>query len=66
MLLQLNPRIPLTTPKGPAWAILVIDASDDHDLIWTCIQDETGEIWCWSNKDVRGVKNLTFGRTLTT
>jgi hypothetical protein len=62
MMLQLNPQIPLITPKGSAQAILVIDYSEEHDLKWVCIQDDTGEIWAWPNDKVRGLKNLTMGR----
>jgi len=62
MIVQLNPTIPLTTPKGEGYAIAVIDYGEDHDLKWVVIQTETGEIWTWNNGDVRGVKNITNGR----
>jgi hypothetical protein len=64
MLTQLNPPLPLTTPKGPALAHAVIDYGCEHDLIFMCIQDDTGEIWCWPNPVVRGIKNVTMGRPL--
>lgn len=62
MITQLVPQIPLVTPKGNAQAILVIDYSEEHDLKWVCIQDDTGEIWTWPNDKVRGFKNTTMGR----
>lgn len=62
MITQLAPQIPLITPKGKAQAILVIDYSEEHDLKWVCIQDDTGEVWTWSNEKVRGFKNTTMGR----
>lgn len=62
MMLQLNPQIPLITPKGDAQAIMVIDYSEEHHLQWVCIQDDTGEIWTWPNDKVRGFKNLSIGR----
>lgn len=62
MILQLNPQIPLETPKGYSQAIMIIDYSEEHDLKWVCIQDDTGEIWTWSNNQVRGIKNITMGR----
>lgn len=62
MIIQLNPQIPLITPKGKSQAILVIDYSEEHDLKWVCIQDDTGEVWAWSNDKVRGFKNTTMGR----
>ena len=63
MILQLNPTIPLTTPKGNGLAVALIDYGEDHDLKWVVIQDGTGEIWTWNNDKVRGVKNITLGRT---
>lgn len=63
MITQLNPPLPLITPKGKAWAHLVIDYSQEHDLFWVCFQDDTGECWTWSNKDVRMQPNLTLGRS---
>lgn len=63
MLTQLTPPIPLITPKGKAWAHLVIDYGQEHDLLWVCFQDETGECWTWSNREVRIQDNITMGRT---
>lgn len=62
MLLQLNPQIPLLTPKGEGLAILVKDDGPESNLEWTVIQ-QNGEIWTWQNPQVRGTKNITFNRT---
>lgn len=64
MILQLNPTLPLTTPKGKALAHFLIDNGDEHHLLWVCIQDETGEIWAWPNTDVRARDNPTMGRNI--
>lgn len=64
MILQLNPSIPLDTPKGPALAVLVIDMGEEHHLMWVCFQDDTGECWTWPNPQVRAQKNVTMGRTM--
>jgi hypothetical protein len=64
-MLQLNPPIPLQTPKGEGLATLVIDYGPDYDLLWTVIitkGDHAGEVWTYPNPQVRGVKNITFGR----
>jgi hypothetical protein len=64
-LLQLNPPIPLRTPRGEGLAVLVIDYGPDHDLWWTVILTKgahAGEIWTYANPDVRGVENVTLGR----
>jgi len=42
-------------------AHVLIDYGPEHDLIWTCFQDN-GEIWCWRNQDVRAEKNTTYAR----
>lgn len=63
MLTQLNPPLPLITPKGKAWAHIVIDYGQEHDLLWVCFQDDTGECWTWSNREVKIQDNLTMGRT---
>ena len=63
-LLQLDPPLPLRTPKGSALAHVLIDYGPEHDLVWVCFQDDTGECWSWSNRDIRAHKNITMGRTL--
>lgn len=62
VLTQLHPPLPLDTPKGHALAHAVIDYGPEFDLIWVCIQDDTGECWSWPNPAVRGRKNVTMGR----
>lgn len=64
MILQLNPPIPLNTPRGEGLAHLVTDYGPEHDLMWTVFINETGECWTYSNREVRAVKNITMGRTL--
>jgi len=62
MLTQLNPPLPLLTPKGKAWAHLVIDYGLEADLMWVCFQDDDGACWTWCNRDVRIQANATLGR----
>jgi len=64
MLKQLNPPIPLTTPKGSGVAHLVIDYGPEFHLFWVCFDDATGECWTWPNPQVRAQKNITMGRDL--
>ena len=63
-IIQLNPALPLETPKGSALAHFLIDYGEESDLIWVCFQDETGECWCWRNREIRAQKNITLGRPL--
>jgi len=63
MMLQLDPPIPVNTPKGKAMCIAWIDYGPEHHLIWVCFQDDTSESWCWLNPDIRAQSNPTFGRS---
>ena len=63
MFTQLDPALPLhVLGKGDAQAIAVIDYGAEHHLIWVCAIDETGEIWCTPNPEVRMQANWTLGR----
>lgn len=62
-MLQLNPPIPMNTPKGEGFAHILIDYGPESDLYWTVLITETGEIWTYANKYVRALKNITLGRT---
>jgi hypothetical protein len=62
MLLQLDPPIPLDTPKGKGQAHVLIDYSIEQDLIWVVFLDETRECWSFRNSDIRAQTNLTIGR----
>lgn len=62
MFTQLNPSIPMETPKGRGLAIAVIDYGLEHSLLWVVAIDATREIWCVPNADVRMQKNWSAGR----
>lgn len=61
-MLQLNPSIPLTTPKGDGMANIVIDFGAEHHIQWVVFIDSTGEYWTFDNPDIRLQDNLTKGR----
>ena len=61
-MLQLNPPIPVNTPKGKGWAHVIIDYSQEHDLLWVVFLDETGECWTFPNREIRIQSNLSLGR----
>lgn len=65
MMLQLNPPIPLETPKGKATAHMVIDYGPEYSLIFVTFINETGECWMFRQPEVRLAANLTFGREKT-
>jgi hypothetical protein len=62
-MLQLNPNIPiyriLDGMKG--YAFVLIDYSQEHDLLFVCSMDN-GEIWTLSNRDIRMQENISLGR----
>lgn len=62
-MLQLNPPIPMNTPKGEGFAHILIDYGPESDLYWTVLITATGEIWTYANRQVRASKNITLGRT---
>lgn len=61
-MLQLNPPIPMNTPKGEGFAHVLLEYGPESDLYWTVLITETGEIWTYANKYVRASKNITLGR----
>ena len=64
-MLQLEPQIPVVTPKGNGWAFFVIDRSQEHDLEWVVFLDSNGECWTFKNSDIQIQKNYTLHRNLT-
>ena len=62
-MLQLNPPLPLNTPKGEGFAHFLIDYGPESDLYWTVFITASGEIWTFANREVRASKNITLGRT---
>lgn len=61
MLSQLQTPLPLSTPKGKAWAVAIIDYGPHWDLLWVTFVHATGECWTFNNKDIRQEENFTFG-----
>jgi hypothetical protein len=62
MILQLNPTIPVITPKGKGYAHLVIDYSQEHDLLWVTFINDTKECWTFPNSEIRIDDNITLKR----
>lgn len=63
MITQLNPTIPIKRVSDgmKGYAFLVIDYSQEHNLLFTCAMDD-GEIWTLSNQEIRIQKNISLGR----
>ena len=63
MMLQLNPMIPILRVSDGmgGYAFLVIDYSQEHNLLFTCAMDD-GEIWTLSNQEIKFCKNISLDR----
>ena len=61
MICQLNPPLPMDTPKGPAWAHFMIDPSQNHHIQWVCFLRENGQCWTFQNPQIRLAANYTMG-----
>ena len=62
MITQLNPPLPLHTPKGPGWAHFVLDHGVESDLMWVVFLDKDGSCWTVPNPEIRMAWNWTLGR----
>lgn len=60
-ILQLNPVIPLDTPKGAGDAFFLIDYGRDSQILFVCFIRETGECWSFESRDIKLEKNITSG-----
>lgn len=65
MILQLDPMIPMVMDHGPnaqGYAFVLIDYSQEHNVLWGVACDVTGEIWWVPNKYIRFQFNTSMGR----
>ena len=63
MMLQLNPTLPIVrvSDSMKGYAFLVIDYSQEHDLMFTCAMSN-GEIWTLKTSEIRMEQHITLGR----
>ncbi|SFK19302.1 hypothetical protein [Falsiroseomonas stagni] len=62
MILQLDPPLPMTTPKGEGIAHFLIDYGAETHLMWVVFMDEDGSCWTVPNPEVRMAPNWSLGR----
>ena len=60
MMTQLNPPLPLHTPKGRALAVALIDYGPQWDLQWVTFLNDNGECCTFRNSQIRQERNHTF------
>ena len=57
-------QLEVETPKGRASVWLVTEYGTETEKVFTCIIKATGEIWEFTNHQIRATKNITFQRPL--
>jgi len=62
MITQLDPPLPLETPKGAGLAHFVVDYGPEADLVWVVFMDKDGACWSVPNPEIRMSFNWTMGR----
>ena len=63
MILQLNPAIPMKhISKGDFLAHFIHDDGIESDIMFTGFLRESGEIWTFTNRELRACSNITIGR----
>lgn len=61
MILELENRVDVVTPKGDGFIWLVTEYGTETSKVFTVIQD-SGDIWEWQPKDIFVKQNITFNR----
>jgi hypothetical protein len=61
MMLQLNPPVPMLTPKGKGYANFLVDRGMEFDNEWIVFLDN-GQIWSFLNDCVKIPSNFTYNR----
>ena len=62
MITQLNPPLPMQTPKGDGLAHFIIDYGPESDLLWVIFMQKDGACWAVPNPEVRMKFNWSMGR----
>lgn len=62
MITQLDPPLPMTTPKGAGLAHFLIDYGAESHLMWVVFMDSDGSCWTVPNPEVRMAPNWSMGR----
>lgn len=59
---ELRNHVEVDTPKGRGSIWLVTEYGSETPKVFTCIINETKEIWEFTNQQIRVTDNITFGR----
>lgn len=64
-ILQIDPPLPMETPKGKAWAHFLYDYGIEANAMFGVFLNESGEFWIFQGHELRIERNLTLGRDPT-
>lgn len=64
MILQLDPPLPMSTPRGPGLAHFLIDYGPESHLMWVVFLQADGACWTVPNPEIRMESNWSLGRRL--
>jgi len=62
MIYEPKNRLEVSTPKGDGAIWYLIDYGHESSTIYAVIIDSTGEIWQFTNREIKVKPNITFGR----
>ncbi len=62
-ILQLNPPLPVVTPKGDGYAHVLIDYGSEFNLLWVVFLDDSESAGLTTILKSALQKNVTMGRT---
>ncbi len=63
-ILEVKNNIEVETPRGKGRILYITEYGMEIEKMFTVAIDDSGEIWEFTNRDIRMVSNLTFGRKL--
>lgn len=62
MIFEFANRLDVTTPKGDGVVWYMIDYGHESNTVYTVIINNTGELWQFTQSQIRVKPNITFGR----
>lgn len=62
MILQLNPPIPVASPRGSGICHALLDYGPEFTTLWLVADDETGQLWWVPQDKIRAQRNISMGR----
>lgn len=63
-ILELKQQLEVDTPRGRGRVMYITEYGMEIEKLFTVIIDDSGEIWEFTNRDIRAVSNISFGRQI--